>query len=518
MARSVSDTINGSIEEAHVRSRVAISVLAALVVVGTVSGSPARAAEEVRAAQMADLAPDHWAYQSVKALIEKYRIMGGYPDRTFRGLKPVSRYELAATLAGLLERVALREDRGIPVNPQDARAFDKLKGEFAAELLDLNRRTVALEGRVSALEGAVQGIRDRATGSGGSNVHGNLNFTLQDDPEDKLRPYIVSSFGVRFEGVIDQNSTVTASLSGGRAANQTGGTPVFTRGTSRDAQKDRGLPTGDVTLDSSAQIATKLPGLGETQVKVGHVSPGAFIGLGGLAHHYGDGLIGSGLGSVSGNSVRTGVGDIGLGARLKGAGWNTGLGLNSQFVFIGGGLDLAGLGDFRAIGDIDHNSFGSAQLEGYPTWRLASSMNLGSDQLGVSLQGGVTSAANKMTPRAGLNVITTLAGIEWCLGAAYRTDPDLTVQEIVPTGYAFVPARDWVPSILLAFKEPQTLSSPKSTGPGSLLGTKAGWTLQLGLANPIFPNLVFELNQQSNVLFSGEYDAIGYALSTSAEF
>ncbi len=501
------------------RSRVAFSVLTAFIVAGTVGVASARAEEGPRAAQMVDLAPTHWAYQAVQALIDKYRLMGGYPDSTFRGLKPVSRYELAATLSALLERVALREDRGIPVNPSDAKLFDRLKAEFAPELVDLHKRTESLEGRVTALEGAVKGLSNRASGGSGSAVHGNLSFTLQDDPEDKLRPYIVSSFGVRFEGTLEDGSTVTGSFSGGRAANQTGGTPVFTRGGSRDAQRDRGLPTGDVSLDSSAQFSKKLAGLGETQVRVGHVSPGAFMGLGGLAHHYGDGIIGSGLGSTSGNSVRTGVGDIGLGAKVKGEGWNTGLGLNSQFVFAGAGLDVSGLGDFRLIGDIDHNSFGNVQLEGNPTWRLSSSLNLGSDQLGLSLQGGVTSAANKFTPRAGFNFIWTLAGIEMCFGGAYRTDPDFNVQEVVPTGYAFFPARDWIPSILVGFKEPQTIANAKgATGPGSLLGTKAGWTVQLGLANPILPNLVFEVNQQSNVLFGQTYDAIGYAFSTSADF
>ena len=117
-------------------------------------------------------------------------------------------------------------------------------------------------------------------------------------------------------------------------------------------------------------------------------------------------------------------------------------------------------------------------------------------------------------------VVLTLSGIELCFGGAYRTDPDFKVQEIVPTGYAFFPSRDWIPSILVGFKEPQTIanSGRGGTGPGSLLGTKAGWTLQMGLANPILPNLTFEVNQQSNVLFGEIYDAIGYALSTSADF
>ncbi|MNY77683.1 hypothetical protein D3C86_2176670 [compost metagenome] len=48
-------------------------------------------------------------------------------------------------------------------------------------------------------------------------------------------------------------------------------------------------------------------------------------------------------------------------------------------------------------------------------------------------------------------------------------------------------------------------------------GTKAGWTLQLGIPNPFLPAFTFEMNMQSNVL-AGDYDGFGYALTTSTDF
>jgi len=61
------------------------------------SGPPALAQRD-RSSQFTDLAKEHWATQAVRAIIDKYQIMEGYPDETFRGGKRLNRYEAAATL------------------------------------------------------------------------------------------------------------------------------------------------------------------------------------------------------------------------------------------------------------------------------------------------------------------------------------------------------------------------------------------------------------------------------------
>ena len=50
-----------------------------------------------------DVPQDHWAYKFVEKAKE-LGLMQGYPDRTFRGNQQVTRYELAAILARLVER------------------------------------------------------------------------------------------------------------------------------------------------------------------------------------------------------------------------------------------------------------------------------------------------------------------------------------------------------------------------------------------------------------------------------
>ncbi|MCS6949647.1 MAG: S-layer homology domain-containing protein [bacterium] len=51
-----------------------------------------------------DVPADHWAAAAVKEVVAK-GIMKGFPDGTFRGDQPVTRYELAVTLARFMRHV-----------------------------------------------------------------------------------------------------------------------------------------------------------------------------------------------------------------------------------------------------------------------------------------------------------------------------------------------------------------------------------------------------------------------------
>ncbi|MBU6429161.1 MAG: S-layer homology domain-containing protein, partial [Cyanobacteria bacterium REEB65] len=43
----------------------------------------------LKAAEMVDLSPDNWAYPAIEVLVDRYHIMGGFPDKTFRGNQTV---------------------------------------------------------------------------------------------------------------------------------------------------------------------------------------------------------------------------------------------------------------------------------------------------------------------------------------------------------------------------------------------------------------------------------------------
>lgn len=123
-----------------------------LVLLGTsVSAQNAPMAQIPSVESLRDVEPTDWAYEALRSLIEKYNLVDGYPDNTFRGERPLSRYEFAALLKEALDRLTeITETERIA--PEDLTTINKLSQGFNNELAVLRGRTDALEARVSDLE------------------------------------------------------------------------------------------------------------------------------------------------------------------------------------------------------------------------------------------------------------------------------------------------------------------------------------------------------------------------------
>ena len=91
--------------------------------------------------QFSDVQPTEWAYQALASLVERYGCVAGYPDGTFRGKKPLSRWEAAALLNACLDRITEVTDE-----------LRRLMKEFEAELAVLKGRVDGLEAKVGELE------------------------------------------------------------------------------------------------------------------------------------------------------------------------------------------------------------------------------------------------------------------------------------------------------------------------------------------------------------------------------
>ncbi|MBI3947699.1 MAG: S-layer homology domain-containing protein [Armatimonadetes bacterium] len=104
--------------------KLAITVIAAAFMAVTVSLPRLQAQVEMaplnpqgtlKPEPFADVPPDHWAYNAVESM-RRLGLMEGFPDGTFIGKRPVTRYELAQMTArmitGLLGRI--RDTRGVP--------------------------------------------------------------------------------------------------------------------------------------------------------------------------------------------------------------------------------------------------------------------------------------------------------------------------------------------------------------------------------------------------------------------
>ncbi|HEY9721170.1 MAG TPA: iron uptake porin [Oscillatoriaceae cyanobacterium] len=145
--------------------KFAASALAGTVTLaGLAMAMPAPAAAMTKVSELKDVSPDHWAYHAIKALMEKYHVMEGFPDGTFRGNKTVTRYELAAALARVMAAVDARiaEANGGEVsvepgvNPEDLQTIARLQRQFREELDALKSRQDTIDSRVSTLEKRVR--------------------------------------------------------------------------------------------------------------------------------------------------------------------------------------------------------------------------------------------------------------------------------------------------------------------------------------------------------------------------
>lgn len=101
--------------------------------------------------QLSDVSPTDWAYEALRSLVERYGCIVGYPDRTFRGNRALSRYEFAAGLNACMQSIERLIGTG-GVTEEDIAALRRLIAEFETELATLGARVDNLEGRVAFLE------------------------------------------------------------------------------------------------------------------------------------------------------------------------------------------------------------------------------------------------------------------------------------------------------------------------------------------------------------------------------
>ncbi|WP_017299408.1 iron uptake porin [Nodosilinea nodulosa] len=100
--------------------------------------------------ELTDVLPSDWAFQALQSLVENYGCIQGYPDRTFRGQRSLTRFEFAAGLNSCLDVIAtLIAQSGI--NPDDLATIRRLQEEFQAELATLRGRVDALEADTATL-------------------------------------------------------------------------------------------------------------------------------------------------------------------------------------------------------------------------------------------------------------------------------------------------------------------------------------------------------------------------------
>jgi hypothetical protein len=103
--------------------------------------------------QLRDVSPTDWAYEALRSLVDRYGCISGFPNQTYRGNQPLTRYEFAAGLNSCLnqiERLIASNSGG--VDPEELETINRLQQEFEAELATLGGRVDEIESRTAVLE------------------------------------------------------------------------------------------------------------------------------------------------------------------------------------------------------------------------------------------------------------------------------------------------------------------------------------------------------------------------------
>lgn len=111
---------------------------------------PIQLAQITSVSELTDVLPSDWAFQALQSLVENYGCIQGYPNRTFQGQRPLTRYEFAAGLNACLDVMAVLISQA-GINPDDLAAIRRLQEEFQAELATLRGRVDALEAETATL-------------------------------------------------------------------------------------------------------------------------------------------------------------------------------------------------------------------------------------------------------------------------------------------------------------------------------------------------------------------------------
>nr|MDF0369352.1 iron uptake porin [Nodosilinea sp. TSF1-S3] len=167
--------------------------------------------------ELTDVLPSDWAFQALQSLVENYGCIQGYPDRTFRGQRSMTRFEFAAGLNACLDVIAtLIAQSGI--NPDDLATIRRLQEEFQAELATLRGRVDALEAETATLRAQQFSTTTKLRGQADFHLvtpfdtipgetstsvaaRARLNFDSSFTGDDRLRIRLQSGNGNAFEAL-----------------------------------------------------------------------------------------------------------------------------------------------------------------------------------------------------------------------------------------------------------------------------------------------------------------------------
>ena len=173
-----------------------------------------------------DVPANHWAYDAIAQLASR-GVISGYPDGSYKGGQPATRYEMASAVARMLAKVDMEK-----ASKQDLELLKKLVLELKDELDALGVKVDKIDGRLKVMEKDL----------GGWSMSGELRFDAkfgadennkswyQDDGDQMSgkNEFDLNRYRLFIKKRIDANTSFTARL-GSSGNNDSGKTVVWDR-------------------------------------------------------------------------------------------------------------------------------------------------------------------------------------------------------------------------------------------------------------------------------------------------
>ncbi|MGF1587752.1 MAG: iron uptake porin [Pleurocapsa sp.] len=153
--------------------------------------------------QLRDVSPTDWAYEALRSLVDRYGCIAGFPNQTYRGSQPLTRYEFAAGLNSCLNQIERLIASQGSVGQEDLETINRLNQEFEAELATLGGRVDELESRTALLEDNQFSTTTKLAGEAvfgvASVVSGSNEELIAENGDDEIDKVPVFGYRTRLE-------------------------------------------------------------------------------------------------------------------------------------------------------------------------------------------------------------------------------------------------------------------------------------------------------------------------------
>ncbi|MFN8674180.1 MAG: S-layer homology domain-containing protein [Candidatus Sericytochromatia bacterium] len=480
-----------------------------------------------------DLRADHWAYKAIKELVDKYDVMSGFPDGTFRGTRTFSRYEAAAALY----KVMLKMEEALGKTPQpviiqktpdepkqvviqsntmsseDLKLIKDLRDEFRREIDALKFANADKDAKLKKLEDELNKVKQDF---GKVKFSGGLDVGFDDTLEDTFRPEYYGNYTLSTKITVDDASSISAKYEG--------------KFSSKETKKDDNGQSKKVTEEAAslgyAQAWFNYAPKGvifNPIVKFGYMGANNLVSAGtsvGSLYPYGSSvwnanpnLGGKNRGIRGGKTVVAGV--EGSSGALSAA-----LAATPTLFLAQGKLDFGAL-KIKAVADADQSVFiGDVVKDSIHNETIIA--DLKTDNFGLGGQVSFRSVADEFSFKAASGVLNIkLGSLELGGSAKYQND---SIKSVIVGGFLKTPDKLGsltLPVVTVALQEPLTVKDDGIYEGYPNLEQTAGLNISVTIDNPYIPGLSFYFDQSSKILFASDPKDIlstGYGVSSSVEF